>query len=57
MTAQPKRILCIGLPVRDLTFAVESVPGRGQKFPSQRFAQIIGGNALNAAIGINRLGG
>jgi len=57
MTDQPKRVLCIGLPVRDLTFAIESVPGRGQKFPAQRFAQIIGGNALNAAIGVSRLGG
>lgn len=57
MTAKPIHVLCIGLPVRDLTFAVESVPGRGQKFPSQRFAQIIGGNALNAAIGVSRLGG
>lgn len=57
MTAQPKRVLCIGLPVRDLTFAVDSVPGRGQKFPAQRFAQIAGGNALNAAIGVSRLGG
>jgi sugar/nucleoside kinase (ribokinase family) len=57
MSAKPIRVLCIGLPVRDLTFAVESVPGRGQKFPSQRFAQIIGGNALNAAIGVSRLGG
>ena len=57
MSAKPVHVLCIGLPVRDLTFAVESVPGRGQKFPSQRFAQIIGGNALNAAIGVSRLGG
>jgi len=57
MTAKPIHVLCIGLPVRDLTFAVESVPGRGQKFPSQRFAQIVGGNALNAAIGVSRLGG
>ncbi|SEI17653.1 sugar kinase [Tardiphaga sp. OK245] len=57
MSATPVHVLCIGLPVRDLTFAVEAVPGRGQKFPSQRFAQIIGGNALNAAIGVSRLGG
>ena len=57
MSAKPVHVLCIGLPVRDLTFAVEAVPGRGQKFPSQRFAQIIGGNALNAAIGVSRLGG
>jgi sugar/nucleoside kinase (ribokinase family) len=50
-------ILCIGMPVRDLTFSVQAVPGRGQKFNADRFAQICGGNALNAAIGINRLGG
>jgi len=52
-----KNILCIGIPVRDLTFAVQAVPGRGQKFSAERFSQIAGGNALNAAIGINRLGG
>lgn len=57
MTDQIKRVLCIGLPVRDLTFGIESIPGRGQKFPAQRFAQIVGGNALNAAIGVSRLGG
>ena len=51
------RILCIGIPVRDLTFNVQAVPGRGQKFNADRFAQICGGNALNAAIGISRLGG
>ena len=51
------RILCIGMPVRDLTFGVEAVPGRGQKFNADRFSQICGGNALNAAIGISRLGG
>jgi sugar/nucleoside kinase (ribokinase family) len=57
MSAKPIRILCIGMPVRDLTFSVQAVPGRGQKFHADKFAQICGGNALNAAIGINRLGG
>jgi sulfofructose kinase len=57
MTTTPKRILCIGMPVRDLTFGVQAVPGRGQKFNADRFSQICGGNALNAAIGISRLGG
>lgn len=57
MSDTPKNILCIGMPVRDLTFGVEAVPGRGQKFNASRFSQICGGNALNAAIGINRLGG
>jgi sugar/nucleoside kinase (ribokinase family) len=45
------------MPVRDLTFGVQAVPGRGQKFNADRFSQIAGGNALNAAIGISRLGG
>ncbi len=53
----PPRILCIGMPVRDLTFGVQAVPGRGQKFNADRFVQICGGNALNAAVGIKRLGG
>lgn len=50
------RILCIGLPVRDLTFRV-SVPARGSKENATHFDEICGGNALNAAIGIARLGG
>lgn len=58
MTDQAKKhVLCIGIPVRDLTFRVDSVPQRGQKFSADRFSQICGGNALNAAIGISRLGG
>jgi sugar/nucleoside kinase (ribokinase family) len=51
------RVLCIGMPVRDLTFRIEAVPGRGNKVPASSFAEICGGNALNAAIGIARLGG
>ena len=50
-------ILCIGMPVRDLTFGVEAVPGRGSNINDRRFSQISGGNALNAAVGIARLGG
>lgn len=56
MTAAP-RILCIGIPVRDLTFRVESVPARGSKANASGLAEICGGNALNAAIAIARLGG
>ncbi|MBR0757532.1 sugar kinase [Bradyrhizobium jicamae] len=52
----PPRILCIGLPVRDLTFRVD-VPARGSKENASHFDEICGGNALNAAIGIVRLGG
>ncbi|MCC8965543.1 sugar kinase [Bradyrhizobium sp. Pear76] len=52
----PPRILCIGLPVRDLTFRV-GVPARGSKENATHFEEICGGNALNAAIGIVRLGG
>jgi sugar/nucleoside kinase (ribokinase family) len=51
------RILCIGIPVRDLTFRVEAVPARGRKANATHLAEICGGNALNAAIAIARLGG
>lgn len=53
----PPRILCIGMPVRDLTFRVSGVPGRGSKENATHYDEICGGNALNAAIGIVRLGG
>jgi sugar/nucleoside kinase (ribokinase family) len=53
----PPRILCIGQPVRDLTFRVQGVPARGSKANADHFEQICGGNSLNAAIGIVRLGG
>ena len=53
----PPRILCIGMPVRDLTFRVTGVPARGSKENASHFDEICGGNALNAAIGIVRLGG
>jgi len=53
----PPRILCIGMPVRDLTFRVPGVPARGSKENATHFDEICGGNALNGAIGIVRLGG
>src|ERR1700726_320587 len=58
--AAPKiapRILCIGMPVRDLTFRIQELPERGFKVNASYFEEICGGNALNAAIGIVRLGG
>jgi sugar/nucleoside kinase (ribokinase family) len=51
------RILCIGIPVRDLTFRTPKVPARGSKENASHFEEICGGNSLNAAIGIVRLGG
>ena len=51
------RILCIGIPVRDLTFRIGELPERGLKVNASHFEEICGGNALNAAIGIVRLGG
>src|SRR6478735_790641 len=54
---KPPRILCIGMPVRDLTFHTPGVPGRGSKENASHFDEICGGNALNGAIGIVRLGG
>ena len=53
----PPRILCIGMPVRDLTFRVQGLPARGSKENASHFEEIAGGNGLNAAIGIVRLGG
>jgi sugar/nucleoside kinase (ribokinase family) len=53
----PPRILCIGMPVRDLTFRVQGLPARGSKENASHFDEICGGNALNGAIGITRLGG
>jgi sugar/nucleoside kinase (ribokinase family) len=53
----PPRILCIGIPVRDLTFRIQEMPARGSKVNATHFDEISGGNALNAAIGIVRLGG
>jgi sulfofructose kinase len=53
----PPRILCIGMPVRDLAFHTPGVPGRGSKENATAFDEICGGNALNGAIGIARLGG
>jgi sugar/nucleoside kinase (ribokinase family) len=54
---KPPRILCIGMPVRDLTFRVHGLPARGSKEGATHFDEICGGNALNGAIGIVRLGG
>jgi len=45
------------MPVRDLTFRIEELPERGFKVNASHFEEICGGNALNAAIGIVRLGG
>ena len=56
-SANPKRILCIGMPVRDLVFRVRDLPPRGGKMLADKFDEIAGGNALNGAIGIVRLGG
>jgi sulfofructose kinase len=58
--AAPKNaphVLCIGMPVRDLTFRIQELPERGFKVNASHFEEISGGNALNAAIGIVRLGG
>lgn len=51
------RVLCIGMPVRDLISHIKDLPGRGEKVRAESFDEIVGGNALNAAIGIVRLGG
>ena len=53
----PPRVLCIGIPVRDLAFRTAKVPARGSKEIASHFEEFCGGNSLNAAIGIVRLGG
>lgn len=53
----PFRILCVGMPVRDLVFRVHEIPARGKKMRATHFQEFSGGNALNAAIAIARLGG
>lgn len=53
----PPRVLCIGMPVRDLTFRIQELPARGFKVNASHYDEICGGNALNAAIAIVRLGG
>ena len=55
--AKPLKILCVGMPVRDLIFRVTELPARGYKVRAEHFNELAGGNALNAAIGIVRLGG
>lgn len=54
-TSSPK-ILCVGIAVRDLVFRVRRVPETGKKTSAQSFGEIGGGNAVNAAVGIARLG-
>ena len=56
-SANPKRILCVGMPVRDLVFHIRELPARGDKVHAESFTEIAGGNALNGAVGIVRLGG
>lgn len=53
----PPRILCIGMPVRDLIFRVPVVPARGHKEYASAFIEVAGGNSPNAAVAIARLGG
>lgn len=51
------RILCVGIPVRDLIYRINDLPGRGEKVRAEHFDELAGGNALNASVGIVRLGG
>jgi sugar/nucleoside kinase (ribokinase family) len=51
------RILCVGMPIRDLLFRVSDFPRGGSRNAVSHFDEICGGNALNAAISIARLGG
>lgn len=50
-------VLCAGILVRDLCFRVAQMPGIGKKTRATDFIEITGGNAVNQAIAIARLGG
>lgn len=50
-------ILCVGIAVRDLVFRVKAMPETGRKTGAESFNELSGGNAVNAAVGIARLGG
>ncbi len=52
-----RRILCIGIPTRDMLLHISALPSRGHKLPADQFSQFSGGNATNAAVAIARLGG
>ncbi|TAK48620.1 MAG: sugar kinase [Xanthobacteraceae bacterium] len=51
------RVLCAGIAVRDFVFRVKALPPRGTKTNADQYFELSGGNALNAAVGIVRLGG
>jgi sugar/nucleoside kinase (ribokinase family) len=51
------RIVCIGIPIRDLKFRIGGTVMLGSKTPASHFDEICGGNGLNAAIAVARLGG
>lgn len=53
----PPRVLCAGIAVRDFVFHVKALPPRGTKTNADQYFELSGGNALNAAVGIARLGG
>lgn len=55
--ASSPRVLCTGIAVRDVVFCVQAPPPVGLKINADRYFEIIGGNAANAAVGIARLGG
>lgn len=52
-----RRILCAGILVRDLVFRIERMPETGKKARASSFDEWAGGNAVNAAIAVARLGG
>ncbi|HWW48164.1 MAG TPA: PfkB family carbohydrate kinase [Xanthobacteraceae bacterium] len=54
--AAETHILSVGMPVRDLVFHVKNPPALGHKAQAHRYEEIAGGNGLNAAIAMARLG-
>jgi hypothetical protein len=54
---KPPRVLCIGMPVRDLIFRIGALPERGFKAQATEFVEVAGGNSPNGGVTIARLGG
>ncbi len=49
-------IICLGKSTLDLTWPLESLPGKGGKFIASDFLQLGGGMAATAAVAVSRLG-
>lgn len=50
-------VLCVGFSALDHVFGLPAMPQKAEKYLTDRFAAVGGGNAANASVAIARLGG